>query len=79
MVFNTVNLVNGATPDTNKEASKIESTDKEVSEILKAKNKEFQDLVSLFSRKYSTQNGKIVPLMDFKTILKTLGINYNPT
>jgi hypothetical protein len=41
MVFNTVNLVNAPPADTNKDASKIESTDKEISEILRTKNREF--------------------------------------
>ncbi len=50
-----------------------ESTKAEVKETLLKKIKEFRDLIHIYQRKNS-QDEAIIPMGEFKTVLKALGI-----
>jgi hypothetical protein len=58
----------------------IDSTDKDIKEVLSLKMNQFRDLVRVFARKYNPGmspddwDSAQLPILEVRTILKTLGL-----
>mmetsp|Transcript_6866 Transcript_6866/g.6071 ORF Transcript_6866/g.6071 Transcript_6866/m.6071 type:complete len:193 (+) Transcript_6866:700-1278(+) len=55
-------------------ANDFESSEKEIKETLLSKIKQFRDLIHIYQRKNHSENS-ILPLPEFKTVLRAIGIN----